>query len=91
MYETAVGVVAAEITTLPAGLAGIVSALVARVRFAAVIVCAGGFVIPTIVKAPLPLLARAQVPPLLASVSVTVGPVAEPAVPVVTAVAAQFV
>ncbi len=55
------------------------------------IVCAGGFVIPTIVKAPLPLLARAQLPPLLASVSVTVGPVAEPAVPVVTAVAAQFV
>ena len=48
--------------------------------------------IPAIVSAPLPLLASAQVPPLLASVIVTVGPVAElPVVPVVTAVAEQFV
>ena len=85
---TALGAVAAPITTLAPGLAVFVLALVETVRLAAVIVCAGGLVIPASVSAPEALLARAQVPPLLASVTSTVAPLV---VAVVTAVAEQFV
>jgi hypothetical protein len=80
---TALGAVAAAIVTL-AGLAAVVSALVATVRFVPVIVCAGGFVIPAIVSAPEALFPRAQLPPLFARVTVTV------VVAVVTAVAEQL-
>ncbi len=64
--------------------------LVETKRLAAAIVCAGGLIMPAIVSWPLPLFARAQVPPLSASVTVRVGPVTEPAVPFVEPVAEQF-
>ena len=60
---TAVGVVAAAITTLAPGTPAVVSVLVATVMLAAVIVCAGGLMTPAIVNAPLPLFASEQVPP----------------------------
>ena len=91
MKETALGLVAGAITTLEAGLAVAVSALVVTVKLDAVIVPAGGLMIPAIASAPFAPLASAQLPPLLASVTVTVGPVLEPLVVVVTAVAVQFV
>ena len=71
---TAVGVVAAAIVTLAPGLAMTVSALVFTDSWFAVIVVAITFCTPAIVSAPLALLARAQVPPLSASVIVIVGP-----------------
>src|SRR5712691_1629863 len=68
---TTAGVVAALIVTL-AGLAAVVSALVATVRLpAAVMVWAGGLTTPAIVSCPLPVLANAQDAPV--SVIVTVG------------------
>ena len=85
---TLAGVVAAAITTFDAGLAAVVSADVATVRFAAVIVCAAGFVTPAIAKLPVALLASAHEAP--ASVTVSVGPVAEPAVVAVVPVAVQL-
>ena len=86
---TAVGVVAAAITTLPPGAAATVSALVATVMLAAVIVGAGGLMSPVSVRAPLPLFAREHEAPV--SVIVIVGPVAEPFVLLVAAVAPQLV
>ncbi len=87
MKETALGLVAGAITTLEAGLAVAVSALVVTVKFEAVMVPAGGLMIPAIVSAPLAPLASTQ--PAPPSVTVTVGPVLEPLVVVVTAVAVQ--
>src|SRR5260221_360762 len=63
------------------GLAAVTSALVAIVMFVPVIVWAVGLTTPAIVSWPLPAAARVQPEP---SVIVTVGPVAEPAVPVPT-------
>ena len=51
--ETALGLVAGAITMLEAGLAVAVSALVVTVKLEAVIVPAGGLMIPAIVSAPL--------------------------------------
>ena len=79
---TAVGAVAAAIVTF-AGLAAVVSAVVATVKLVPVITPAGGLVIPAILSAPDALLPREQAPPLLASVTVTVVPA------VVTPVAEQ--
>ncbi len=86
---TALGDVAAAITTLAPGAAATVSALVATVMLAAVIVWAGGLTSPVIVSAPLPLFAREHDAPV--SVIVIVGPVAEPFVLLVSAVAPQLV
>ncbi len=84
---TAVGAVAGAMTTFAAGLPGTVSALVTTDMFAAVIVCAGGFVTPAIASAPLPLAASTH--PAPARVIVTVGPVEEPLVSAAVAVAVQ--
>src|SRR4051794_24227981 len=75
-------------TTL-AGLAAVVSALVATVRLlAAVIVCAGGFVMPAILSVPSPLFVSAHEPP--DNVIVTVGPDVDPLESAVAAVAVQL-
>jgi hypothetical protein len=88
VYVIEVGVVAAAMVTFEPGLAGVVSADVATVKFAAVIVWAAGFVTPTIARVPAALFARAQEAP--ASVTVSVGPVADPDVAVVVPVAVQL-
>ncbi len=75
-----VGVVAALMTRF-GGLAAVTSALVAIVMFVPVIDWAAGLTTPAIVSWPLPAAASVQPEP---SVIVTVGPVAEPAVPVPT-------
>src|SRR3954452_7683761 len=72
-----------------AGLAAVVSALVATVRLlAAVIVCAGGLVTPAILSVPSPLFVSAHEPP--DNVIVTVGPDVDPLESAVVAVAVQL-
>jgi hypothetical protein len=64
--------VAAETVTLPAGLAGVVSALVLTENVVFVSAAAAGFVSPTTLKVAAALFASAHVPALFASVIVTV-------------------
>ena len=76
MNETAVGVVAAAITTLPAGLAAETSALVPTVKVVFVNVAAGGLTMPATVKAPdCPAVRRQDAPE---SVTIRVVPDAAP-------------
>ena len=75
---TLVGLFGAAITTLPAGLAAVVSLLVLALNVVFANVCAEGFVIPAIVSVAAVLAASAQVPALSASVIVTVCPAVEP-------------
>jgi hypothetical protein len=75
---------AAAITTLPAGLVAVTSALVLTVKFVFVNVCAAGFVTPATVRVAAVLAGSEQVPPLSASVAYRV-------VPDTVAVAEQFV
>jgi hypothetical protein len=71
---TAAGAVAAAITTGAAGLAALVSVPVLTLQLAAAIAPAAGFVGKAIFNAPDAELASVHVPPLLASVIVTVVP-----------------
>ena len=78
---TAVGAVAAVMVTLPAGLAGVVSSVVATVKPVFVYVAAGGLTIPATVNAPDWPAVNAQDAPERVTVSV---------VPVAAPVAAQL-
>lgn len=75
---TLLGLFCGAITTLPPGLAAVVSLLVLTLKVVFANVCGEGFVIPAIVSAAAPLAASAQVPELSASVIVTVCPAVEP-------------
>jgi hypothetical protein len=76
---TELGLVAAAIVTLPAGLAVLVSVEVLAVKVVLVRVAGAGLVTPRTLNVSAALLATAQVPALLASVTVTVVPAAVPA------------